>query len=159
MKELDWIILTSWSQPPRTPQLQQAGLHCSLLPLYMRVCERMVSPSHLHVDTTYPTWMLIIFLIGFLDLVTSTWDGKAVSPLLLQCCYAVFFCVCALPVCVYTFSLFSIHSLLDSKDSGMEAVWPLTSSYPLVLHFHHYPSSGLTPFTHLSSYLVLLCPS
>lgn len=153
MKELDWIILTSWSQPPRTPQLQQAGLHCSLLPLYMRVCERMVSPSHLHVDTTSPTWMLIIFLIGFLDLVTSTWDGKAASRPSFNSVLQFFCLAKVVCVCVYVSSLFSIHSRLNSKHSGMGAVWPLTFSYPLVLYFHHYPSSVLTPIYRVT------CPS
>lgn len=157
MKELDWIILTSWSAPPRTPQLQQAGLHCSLLSLYMCACETMVSPSHLQVDTASPTWMLIIFLIGFLDLVTSSRDGKTTS-LCSSFNAAMLFSDFACSVCVVL--LASIHFHTVEIGAGLEPVWPLTPSHPLVVHFHHYPSSHPhTLCTHLSRLLVLICPA
>lgn len=149
MKELARIILTSWSPPPRTPQLQLAGLQYSVHPLYRYMCVGVGGWvngvwSHLHVNDASPTWMLIIFLIGFLDMVTSARDCKAAS--LCSCFSAivlfswfgcVYACVCA---CVWS-----------GRECGLEALRPLTSNHPLVFHFHHHPSSALTLFTHLSN--------
>lgn len=133
MKELDWIILTSWSAPPRTQQLQQAGLHCSLLSLYMCACETMVSPSHLHVDTASPTWMLIIFLIGFLDSLTSARDSKTTS--LRSSFYAAMlfpdFAWCVVIICHLSVHLLSHSGDWHRPESCMTFVYQPSFSYPL----------------------------
>lgn len=108
MKELDWIILTSWSPPPWTPQLQQAGLHCSLLPLYIRVCvcvfesRKPIPParrrhiSHMNVNHLFNwlPWLYDLFVRR------QGW----ITLLLLQCCF-LSSPVC---VCVFVISLASI---------------------------------------------------
>lgn len=153
MKVLDWIILTSWSVPPRTPRLQQAGLHCSLLSLYMCACKTMVSPSHLQVDTASPTWMLIIFLIGFLDSVTSPRDGK--TPRLCSSISAAALFFWLRPQCV---SLVTVVVLVSTHFHTAEWRRPAAT-----VNFDSWPSScrplsSLSVFTSSHSYYSSIQP-
>lgn len=89
---LDSTVTTGWTALFTAPVIEV----CSC------VCERRMSPTHLHVDAASPIWMLIIFLIGFLDLVTylRLHHCAPPPPVLLFCCLIV---VC---VCVYGYAYF-----------------------------------------------------
>lgn len=163
MKELYWIILTSWSPPPRTLHLQQAGLHCSALPLYIYiyvcVCvvyerengvpippTRRLSLSHMNVNHLF-NWLPWLD-----DLYLKTVHHRALPPVIIP----YFACSLSLYVCV----LLSIHSPNSSKHSWPGGTVTCNSDHPLVLPFYPFPSSPhRTPSTHLSSLLVPVCPA
>lgn len=113
MKELDWIILTSWSPPPRTPQLQQAGPHCSLLSLYMCVQENgePIPPARRHCISHMNVNHLFNWLPWLGDLYLRRQDCITVL-LLLRCCFLT---LPVVRVSLYC-SLSSFHSLSNSRD-------------------------------------------
>lgn len=114
--------------------------------------------SHLHVNDASPTWMLIIFLIGFLDMVTPARDCKAAS--LCSCFSAivlfswfgcVYACVC-LRVCevvenvawrhwdlwLLTILLSSTFIIIHLQRSHSLLIYP-TFSVPLLIHLRQVP--------------------
>lgn len=102
MKELDWIILTSWSAPPRTQQLQQAGLHCSLLSVYVCVWDNgePIPPARRHRISHMNVNHLFNWLPWLADLCKRQQDY--ITALLILCGYALpWLCL----VCCYHLSL------------------------------------------------------
>ena len=125
---------------------------CVCVCVCVRVRERgrMVSPSHMHVEAASPTWMLIIFLIGFLDLVTSAWDSRTAS--LFSSFSAVFWlCLCR---------HFSFHSLSNSRDwsqpGGSMAFDSQPSSTFIIIHLHILTLFVLIHPAFWSSYALLI---
>ena len=134
MKELDWIILTSWPPPPRTPQLQQAGPHCSLracvcVCVCACVCACVCGEPIPHAHWGCISHMNVNHLFNWLP-----WPGDLgrTASLFSSFTAAFWLCLCAV-------ILASIHSQTVETGAGLEASGPLTPSHP--------PLSSLSIFT------------